>query len=118
VNRGRTTAHWEVKIALKRVPFQAVGLTWHAVLSRHEYSRAMNFFGWVSLADVVAILTIAALIYALVMSWPADQNRSEMAGIVRDMVSGAPWSKSGYARIPIGLRVIHRRARNSPPVRA
>ena len=60
----------------------------------------MHFIAWVNLIDVVATVTIAVLIFALSISRPADQARSDMAGIVRAIVIRAPRSKSGYFHTP------------------
>lgn len=49
----------------------------------------MSFFGWVILIDVIAIVTIATLIFRLSTSRPADQNRAEMAEVVHEVLHTA-----------------------------
>jgi hypothetical protein len=46
----------------------------------------MNFFHWVGLFDVVAMMAISALILRLAFSRPGDEARSELVEIVQTIV--------------------------------
>lgn len=71
----------------------------------------MNFFDWVILIDCVSVVTIAALIFALSLSWRAEQSNPESAPAIRDLASAFGRGIFGY--LPFGgvLRFVSSQAR-------